>query len=335
MADSRQSGGRVASYRVCRGEFRGGHLLGLAPFLHLRAVRPGFVELPHSHRRSGHSPVCRVRFWEDWRPTGRRVGRGGDGSGAECRTDRGRAVRVPDGMVESVPVLIAALIGAGICKGVYDSNIFASLFDVIRPEDRGTAAGLMNTVGWTAASAAPTVVGIASERFGLGVTIASTAAVYLLAGLLALLAARIGGIRAVRCDLNPYPCLRETSHGEFIASVRKQNDGAGYVWARRGDINAFFGLMLDNIGVMILMASLLVLVFRNAPVVRSDPDDPRDGRGGFGRRPDLYLHGVSARPADRPDRRHRDAAGPRHAEHVWHRLSDHRSSLSGSPPAGP
>jgi len=32
----------------------------------------------------------------------------------------------------------------------------------------------------------------------------------------------------------------------------------GYVWARRGDVNAFFGLMLDNIGGMILMASLLV-----------------------------------------------------------------------------
>ncbi len=26
-----------------------------------------------------------------------------------------------------------------------------------------------------------------------------------------------------------------------------------YGWAGRGDINAFFGLMLDNIGVMILM----------------------------------------------------------------------------------
>ena len=46
------------------------------------------------------------------------------------------------------------------------------------------------------------------------------------------------------------------------SAVSKQNDGAGYVWARRGDINAFFGLMLDNIGVMILMASLLVLVFQ-------------------------------------------------------------------------
>jgi AGZA family xanthine/uracil permease-like MFS transporter len=36
----------------------------------------------------------------------------------------------------------------------------------------------------------------------------------------------------------------------------------GYAWARRGDVNAFFGLMLDNIGNMILMAGLLVMVFR-------------------------------------------------------------------------
>jgi AGZA family xanthine/uracil permease-like MFS transporter len=34
-----------------------------------------------------------------------------------------------------------------------------------------------------------------------------------------------------------------------------------YAWARRGDINAFFGLMLDNVGGMILMASLLTEVF--------------------------------------------------------------------------
>lgn len=33
-------------------------------------------------------------------------------------------------------------------------------------------------------------------------------------------------------------------------------------WAARGDINAFFGLMLDNVGGMILMASLLVDGFR-------------------------------------------------------------------------
>lgn len=45
-------------------------------------------------------------------------------------------------------------------------------------------------------------------------------------------------------------------------AARNQNQGAGYAWARRGDINAFFGLMLDNIGVMILMATLLVVVFQ-------------------------------------------------------------------------
>jgi adenine/guanine/hypoxanthine permease len=35
-----------------------------------------------------------------------------------------------------------------------------------------------------------------------------------------------------------------------------------YAWARRGDVNAFFGLMLDNIGDMILMAGLLVFLFK-------------------------------------------------------------------------
>ncbi len=34
-----------------------------------------------------------------------------------------------------------------------------------------------------------------------------------------------------------------------------------YAWARRGDVNAFFGLMLDNVGDMILMTSLLVGVY--------------------------------------------------------------------------
>jgi adenine/guanine/hypoxanthine permease len=46
------------------------------------------------------------------------------------------------------------------------------------------------------------------------------------------------------------------------SEVKNLNHGAGYAWARRGDINAFFGLMLDNIGVMILMATLLVVVFQ-------------------------------------------------------------------------
>jgi sugar phosphate permease len=95
------------------------------------------------------------------------------------------------GFSTSAMVLMAALIGAGMCKGIYDANIFASLYDVIRPEDRGTGAGLMNTIGWTGASVAPVIVGFSSKRFGLGITIGSTAALYLLGGFLALGAAHL------------------------------------------------------------------------------------------------------------------------------------------------
>jgi MFS family permease len=95
------------------------------------------------------------------------------------------------GWSTSVPILIVALIGAGLCKGIYDANIFAALFDVVPAEDRGTAAGLINSVGWTGGFVAPTVVGIASDHVGLGVAIASTAAVYVVVGLLAIPAARL------------------------------------------------------------------------------------------------------------------------------------------------
>jgi sugar phosphate permease len=93
------------------------------------------------------------------------------------------------GISGTLPVLVAALIGAGLCKGIYDANIFASLFDVVAPEDRGTAAGLMNSVGWTGGSLAPFAVGYASDWYGLSAAIGSTAVVYFLVGILALFAA--------------------------------------------------------------------------------------------------------------------------------------------------
>ena len=52
------------------------------------------------------------------------------------------------GKTESVTTLLFAMTVFGLCKGFYDSGIFASLFDNIEPRARGTAAGIMNTVGW-------------------------------------------------------------------------------------------------------------------------------------------------------------------------------------------
>jgi MFS family permease len=91
------------------------------------------------------------------------------------------------GLTPSVGVLIAALTMWGFFKGLYDANIFASVFDVVRPEARGTAAGFMNAVGWLAGGgSAPLVIGIIAERESLGLAIALASTVYIAAGLLLL-----------------------------------------------------------------------------------------------------------------------------------------------------
>jgi MFS family permease len=99
------------------------------------------------------------------------------------------------GWAGSLAMLIVSLVGAGLCKGIYDANIFASLFDVVSVRDRGTAAGLMNTVGWCGGFLAPVTVGLLSESLGLSAAIGSTAAVYLLVGILALFASHLAEIQ--------------------------------------------------------------------------------------------------------------------------------------------
>ena len=91
------------------------------------------------------------------------------------------------GLTPSVGTLIVALTVWGFFKGLYDANIFASVFDVVRPEARGTAAGFMNAVGWLAGGgSAPLVIGIIAQRESLGLAIALASTVYVAAGLLLL-----------------------------------------------------------------------------------------------------------------------------------------------------
>jgi MFS family permease len=94
------------------------------------------------------------------------------------------------GLTTSVLWLIVALTAWGFFKGLYDANIFASLFDVVHPEARGTAAGFMNTVGWLGGGgSAPLVIGLIAEHYTLGLGIALASLVYIAAGLLLLGAA--------------------------------------------------------------------------------------------------------------------------------------------------
>jgi MFS family permease len=88
------------------------------------------------------------------------------------------------GMTSSAGWMIVALIAWGLFKGLYDANIFAAIFDVIRPEARGTAAGFMNMVGWLGGGSAPVVIGYIADHRSLSLAISMTAAMYVLAGAL-------------------------------------------------------------------------------------------------------------------------------------------------------
>jgi sugar phosphate permease len=93
------------------------------------------------------------------------------------------------GWTLSLPVLFLSMIGFGYSKGIYDSNIFASLYDLVSVEHRGIAAGIMNSLGWLGGSAAPILMAIGAEKYGMSACISSTAAIFLLLGTLLLWAA--------------------------------------------------------------------------------------------------------------------------------------------------
>lgn len=67
------------------------------------------------------------------------------------------------GLTAQVHTLMLAMVVFGLCKGLYDANIFASLYDVIEPRARATAAGIMNTVGWGGGALGPLAVGLATK----------------------------------------------------------------------------------------------------------------------------------------------------------------------------
>lgn len=109
------------------------------------------------------------------------------------------------GTTERVGVLLAAMTGFGLCKGLYDANIFAAIFDVVSPRARGTAAGIMNTVGWGGGALGPLAVGWlaqhgrhASQMRNMSEAIACCALVYILSAALLLAAAWTAGKRGER-----------------------------------------------------------------------------------------------------------------------------------------
>lgn len=83
----------------------------------------------------------------------------------------------------------AAMALFGVFRGVYDSNLMASLFDIIPQRCHASGAGVMLCFAFVFGSLSPVVLGVLKESFSASIGLASLAAFYL-AGALAVFAAR-------------------------------------------------------------------------------------------------------------------------------------------------
>jgi MFS transporter, Spinster family, sphingosine-1-phosphate transporter len=81
------------------------------------------------------------------------------------------------------------LVGFGLFRGVYDSNIYTTLFDVIPPRLRASANGIMSTIGFAAGAFSPYLTGLTKPRFGLSAVFVVLALIHIL-GVAAIVLAR-------------------------------------------------------------------------------------------------------------------------------------------------
>jgi MFS family permease len=85
------------------------------------------------------------------------------------------------GRTTELTTVIVAMSLFGIFKGIYDANIWASLYDVIRPSCRGAAVGIMNMVGWLGGAIGAYSLGALVQRkvVTMSVGFSSAATIYL------------------------------------------------------------------------------------------------------------------------------------------------------------
>jgi MFS family permease len=86
------------------------------------------------------------------------------------------------GSLHQIPLFLMAVAGFGFCRGLYDANISAALYDVVPPQRRATAVGILNSLGWLGAGIGPIAVAKASEHIGMSACLSANAAIYAAVG---------------------------------------------------------------------------------------------------------------------------------------------------------
>lgn len=94
------------------------------------------------------------------------------------------------GSTTSTTTLYVSLALFGLFRGIYDSNIFAALYDVVEPKYRSSSTGLMLMFSFITGAVAPYLLGVIKPVLGLGKGISALGAVYVLSSLCIFLAVK-------------------------------------------------------------------------------------------------------------------------------------------------
>jgi len=84
------------------------------------------------------------------------------------------------GFTNNQAVTYSALAIFGFMRGIYDSNIFASLYEVVKPAIRSSATGFMLMFAFLMGAFAPLILGILKPTFGLAASFSSLSVFYIL-----------------------------------------------------------------------------------------------------------------------------------------------------------
>ncbi len=89
---------------------------------------------------------------------------------------------------DSLLIIYIGLAGFGLFRGIYDSNIFAAIYDVVERPFRSTATGIMLMFAFITGAIAPYVLGVLKPTLGLANGLALLSLVYIFSGICILIA---------------------------------------------------------------------------------------------------------------------------------------------------
>jgi sugar phosphate permease len=95
------------------------------------------------------------------------------------------------GFADSQAVIYGALAIFGFMRGVYDSNIFASLYEVVKPSIRSSATGFMLMFAFLMGAFAPLILGVLKPTLGLAASFSALSFFYLAGSVLIFIATKL------------------------------------------------------------------------------------------------------------------------------------------------